>query len=108
MATRFATVALCCILSVGSLFADDASTDKKANRQTAAGPPQAKTLQDALQVLNPREQQVLRLRYGLDDGSPQTLGTIATQFSVSRERVRQIEAAGLRKLKVRARLGDFL
>ena len=55
-----------------------------------------------LQVLNtltPREQKVLRLRYGLDDSHPRTLEEVGREFNVTRERIRQIEAKALRKLR---------
>ena len=56
-------------------------------------------LENVLNTLNPRERDVLRLRYGLDDGRVKTLEEIGTVFSVTRERIRQIEAKALRKLK---------
>lgn len=52
-----------------------------------------------LRTLNPREREVLRLRFGLDDGRPKTLEEIGHIFKVTRERIRQIEAKGMRKLK---------
>ncbi|MBO4554405.1 MAG: RNA polymerase sigma factor RpoD [Clostridia bacterium] len=55
-----------------------------------------------LQVLNtltPREQKVLRLRYGIDDSHPRTLEEVGREFNVTRERIRQIEAKALRKLR---------
>jgi RNA polymerase primary sigma factor len=56
-------------------------------------------LENVLNTLNPRERDVLRLRYGLDDGRIKTLEEIGSVFSVTRERIRQIEAKALRKLK---------
>ena len=56
-------------------------------------------LENVLNTLNPRERDVLRLRYGLDDGRVKTLEEIGNVFSVTRERIRQIEAKALRKLK---------
>jgi len=50
-------------------------------------------------TLNPREQAVVRLRFGLDDGHPKTLEDIGNRFSVTRERIRQIEARALKKLR---------
>ncbi len=64
-----------------------------------------------LQTLAPREERVLRLRYGLDDGRPRTLEEVGKQFSVTRERIRQIEAKALRKLRhpvKNKRLRDFV
>jgi RNA polymerase primary sigma factor len=52
-----------------------------------------------LDTLLPREQQVLRLRFGFDDGVHQTLEVVANEMSISRERVRQIESRALRKLR---------
>ncbi len=49
--------------------------------------------------LMPREQQVIKLRYGLDDGRPRTLEEVGHEFNVTRERIRQIEAKALRKLR---------
>ena len=56
-------------------------------------------LAEALKTLSPREEQVLRLRYGLGEDQDHTLEEIGAQFGVSRERVRQIEQKGLRKLR---------
>ena len=52
-----------------------------------------------LDELTPREEMVLRLRYGLDDGHPRTLEEVGKEFHVTRERIRQIEAKALRKLR---------
>lgn len=56
-------------------------------------------LENVLSTLNPRERQVLRMRFGFDDGCSKTLEEIGTAFSVTRERIRQIEAKALRKLR---------
>ena len=56
-------------------------------------------LMDVLSTLTEREQKVLRLRFGLDDGRPRTLEEVGRQFNVTRERIRQIEAKALRKLR---------
>jgi len=60
-------------------------------------------LESVLDTLSPRERDVLRLRYGLDDGRMKTLEEIGQIFNVTRERIRQIEAEGLRKLRHRNR-----
>jgi RNA polymerase primary sigma factor len=60
-------------------------------------------INDILSVLNYRERTVLRLRYGLADGRAYTLETVGKMFSVTRERVRQIEVAAIRKLQYPAR-----
>ena len=68
-------------------------------------------LMEALDTLTEREQQVLRLRFGLDDGKPRTLEEVGKQFHVTRERIRQIEAKALRKLRHPSRskkLKDYL
>jgi RNA polymerase sigma factor (sigma-70 family) len=54
---------------------------------------------DALARLNPREQSVLRMRYGLTDGEPRTLAQIGRTLSLGRERVRQIERGAIEKLQ---------
>jgi RNA polymerase nonessential primary-like sigma factor len=53
-----------------------------------------------LATLEDREQQVIRMRYGLDDGQPRTLDQIGRRFGLSRERVRQIEREVMAKLRI--------
>ncbi len=68
-------------------------------------------LEDVLDTLTPREEKVLRLRFGLDDGRARTLEEVGQYFGVTRERIRQIEAKALRKLRhpMRSRrLKDYL
>ncbi len=68
-------------------------------------------LVDVLDTLTPREERVLRLRFGLDDGRSRTLEEVGKVFNVTRERIRQIEAKALRKLRHPSRsrkLKDFL
>jgi len=68
-------------------------------------------LLDVLQTLTPREQKVIMLRYGIDDGHPRTLEEVGREFNVTRERIRQIEAKALKKLRHPSRskrLKDFL
>ena len=68
-------------------------------------------LLSVLDTLTPREEKVLRLRYGIDDGKPRTLEEVGREFNVTRERIRQIEAKALRKLRHPSRskkLKDFL
>ena len=68
-------------------------------------------LEEVLDTLTPREQKVLRLRFGLDDGRARTLEEVGREFSVTRERIRQIEAKALRKLRHPSRsrkLRDYL
>ncbi len=56
-------------------------------------------LSDVLSTLTPREEKVLRLRFGLEDGRSRTLEEVGKEFNVTRERIRQIEAKALRKLR---------
>lgn len=68
-------------------------------------------LEEVLNTLTPREEKVLRLRFGLDDGRARTLEEVGQIFNVTRERIRQIEAKALRKLRHPSRskkLKDFL
>ena len=68
-------------------------------------------LSGVLKTLTPREEKVLRLRFGLEDGRPRTLEEVGKEFNVTRERIRQIEAKALRKLRHPSRskrLRDFL
>ena len=64
-----------------------------------------------LHTLTPREEQVIKLRFGLEDGRPRTLEEVGKQFQITRERIRQIEAKALRKLRHPSRsktLRDYL
>ena len=68
-------------------------------------------LEEVLSTLTPREEQVLRMRFGLTDGKPHTLEEVGKEFDVTRERIRQIESKALRKLRHPSRskkLRDFL
>ena len=86
--------------------------------ETAANPSDAATnlmlkeqLLDVLSSLTPREQKVIMLRYGVEDGHPRTLEEVGREFNVTRERIRQIEAKALKKLRQPSRskkLKDFL
>ena len=67
-------------------------------------------LDDVLSSITSREEKVLRLRFGLKDGRPRTLEEVGREFKVTRERIRQIEAKALRKLRHPSRskkLKDF-
>ncbi|MDD3221476.1 MAG: RNA polymerase sigma factor RpoD [Clostridia bacterium] len=64
-------------------------------------------LEEVLATLSEREAKVLRLRFGLDDGRARTLEEVGKEFSVTRERIRQIEAKALRKLRGRGRSGKL-
>ena len=68
-------------------------------------------LDEVLEQLTDREENVLRLRFGLDDGKMRTLEDVGKVFNVTRERIRQIEAKALRKLRHPSRskpLRDFI
>jgi RNA polymerase primary sigma factor len=68
-------------------------------------------IDEVLSELTPREQRVLVLRFGLEDGRSRTLEEVGQEFNVTRERIRQIEAKALRKLRHPSRsrrLKDYL
>jgi RNA polymerase primary sigma factor len=68
-------------------------------------------IEEALEELNDRERQVVRLRFGLDDGQVRTLEEVGREFGVTRERIRQIESKTLAKLRHPTRsqrLRDYL
>ena len=85
--------------------------DAPAPAEAASNALMKELLWDVLDTLTPREAKVLRLRFGLDDGNPRTLEEVGKEFAVTRERIRQIEAKALRKLRHPSRskkLKDFL
>jgi RNA polymerase primary sigma factor len=94
--------------TLGDLIAD---RSVRTPHELAAHSMLRRHMDDAMQVLSPRERQVLRLRYGLAGGREHTLGEIADQLGVTSERVRQIESAALSKLrqpKLRHKLREYL
>jgi len=94
--------------TLGDLIAD---RSVRSPHEMAAHSMLRRHMDDAMQVLPPRERQVLRLRYGLSGGREHTLGEIADQLGVTSERVRQIESAALSKLrqpKLRHKLREYL
>ncbi|WP_031513356.1 RNA polymerase sigma factor RpoD [Desulfofalx alkaliphila] len=85
--------------------------DAKAPAEEASYTLLREQLDDVLHTLTDREQKVLRLRFGLDDGRARTLEEVGQKFGVTRERIRQIEAKTLRKLRHPSRskkLKDYL
>ena len=85
--------------------------DAPAPAEVAAFTLLKEQLMEVLDTLTPREEKVLRLRFGLDDGKARTLEEVGREFNVTRERIRQIEAKALRKLRHPSRskkLKDFL
>ncbi len=86
-------------------------TEAPAPAEAAAFAMLKEQLIEVLETLTPREQKVLKLRFGLEDGRARTLEEVGKRFEVTRERIRQIEAKALRKLKHPSRskkLRDFL
>ncbi len=93
---------------LGDFIPDD---DAPAPAEAAAFMLLKEQLIDVLDTLTPREEKVLRLRFGLDDGRARTLEEVGREFNVTRERIRQIEAKALRKLRHPSRskkLKDYL
>jgi RNA polymerase primary sigma factor len=85
--------------------------DAQAPDEAAAFTMLKEELINVLETLTPREEKVLKLRFGLDDGRARTLEEVGKEFSVTRERIRQIEAKALRKLRHPSRsskLKDYL
>lgn len=93
---------------LGDFIPDD---DAPAPAEAAAFTLLKEQLMDVLDTLTSREEKVLRLRFGLDDGRARTLEEVGKEFNVTRERIRQIEAKALRKLRHPSRskkLKDYL
>lgn len=93
---------------LGDFIPDD---DAPAPAEAASHTLLKEQLSDVLSTLTPREEKVLRLRFGLEDGRSRTLEEVGKEFNVTRERIRQIEAKALRKLRHPSRskrLKDFL
>jgi RNA polymerase primary sigma factor len=85
--------------------------DASAPAEAASANLLREQLSEVLETLTEREAKVLRLRFGLEDGRPRTLEEVGKEFDVTRERIRQIEAKALRKLRHPSRskkLKDFL
>ena len=81
---------------LGDFIQDD---DSPAPQDSAAYTLLREQLEEVMQTLTPREAKVLKLRFGLEDGKARTLEEVGREFMVTRERIRQIEAKALRKLR---------
>jgi len=93
---------------LGDFIPDD---DSPAPQEAASYAMLREQIREVLHTLTPREEHVLKLRYGLNDGRTHTLEEVGKEFNVTRERIRQIEAKALRKLRHPSRskkLKDFL
>ena len=93
---------------LGDFIPDD---DAPAPAEAASYTLLKEQLVEVLKTLTPREEKVLRLRFGLEDGRTRTLEEVGKEFDVTRERIRQIEAKALRKLRHPSRskkLKDFV
>jgi RNA polymerase primary sigma factor len=78
-------------------FIEDSNISSPVDSATGSG--LTGTVQDVLSGLTPREAKVLRMRFGIDMNTDHTLEEVGKQFDVTRERIRQIEAKALRKLR---------
>ena len=86
-------------------------SDSPAPAETASYALLKEQLNEVLHTLTPREEHVLKLRFGLEDGRTRTLEEVGAEFHITRERIRQIEAKALRKLRHPSRskrLKDYL
>ncbi len=93
---------------LGDFIADD---NAPAPQEAASYSMLREQLLEVLHTLTPREENVLKLRFGLEDGRPKTLEEVGKVFNITRERIRQIEAKALRKLRHPSRskrLKDYL
>ena len=93
---------------LGDFIQDD---DSPAPQDAAAYTLLREQLEEVMKTLTPREAKVLKLRFGLEDGKSRTLEEVGKEFNVTRERIRQIEAKALRKLRHQSRsrkLKDYM
>jgi RNA polymerase primary sigma factor len=94
--------------NLGAVVSDPGATDPAQRAVTAD---RHRVIAELLATLSEREQEVVRRRFGFADDPPHVLQEIGSGYGISRERVRQIEAAALRRLRVQARsrrLQDYL
>ena len=90
-------------------FIEDLNTPAPVD--VAANQELKEQIEEVLGTLTPREERIIQLRFGLEDGRSRTLEEIGSEFQITRERVRQIEAKALRKLRHPSRskkLRDYL
>ena len=93
---------------LGDFIPDDTALSPA---EAAAAALLKENIEQVLSTLSPREERVMRLRYGIEDGRTRTLEEVGQEFNVTRERIRQIEAKALRKLRHSSRskkLADFM
>ncbi len=90
--------------SIGEFIADEASPEPD---EIVGETMLHEQICEVLKTLTPREENVIKMRYGLDDGVPRTLEEVGREFNITRERIRQIEAKALRKLRHPTRISKF-
>jgi RNA polymerase primary sigma factor len=82
-------------------FVED--TETPSPMENASNAMRREKIAEVLRTLSPREEQVIRMRFGLNDGVPHTLEDVGAYFNITRERIRQIEAKAIRKLRRQSR-----
>ncbi len=90
--------------SIGEFIADESSPEPD---EIVGKTMLREQISDVLKTLTEREENVIRMRFGLDDGVPRTLEEVGREFDITRERIRQIEAKALRKLRHPTRISKF-
>ncbi|MBR5460268.1 MAG: RNA polymerase sigma factor RpoD [Clostridia bacterium] len=90
--------------SIGEFIADEASPEPD---EIVGETMLHEQLCEVLKTLTPREESVIKMRFGLDDGVQRTLEEVGREFNITRERIRQIEAKALRKLRHPTRISKF-
>lgn len=90
--------------SIGEFIADESSPEPD---EIVGKTMLREQISEVLKTLTEREENVIRMRFGLDDGVPRTLEEVGREFDITRERIRQIEAKALRKLRHPTRISKF-
>ena len=90
--------------SIGEFIADEASPEPD---EIVGETMLHEQICEVLKTLTPREENVIKMRFGLEDGVPRTLEEVGREFNITRERIRQIEAKALRKLRHPTRISKF-